>query len=545
MTRERRRDVAFVALAASIAAHVVVMWFMRPQVMTRIQGDGARERRLPPMRIAEPPPKKAVSTIDSAKDEKPRAASPAPEAETAIPALSGTVVPEAPSVALVAPETKATPGTDAPVVETIPRLSEMKIKLSGDETADRTEVDPREFFEPHVQPDRDETLGAAVNPDDALALAMFEPAVSLKPPKAEPPSPPPVVPEPPPPEERETFVPRDEVRDKVDEMAVELEKKAVRDLLDDRRAAELSKAVALEIAKEDAADGWTYFKVRLDSRGVLDVVPKDVVILMDASGSIGDARLKSCRESVRLILRSCTNTGDRFNLVAFRDKFSYAFNSWRECDSESFSAADKWLSRLASYGRTDVFATIRSVLTLPRNPKRPLVALVVTDGDANSGVSRTAEILSRFTALNDGLVSVYMYGVKDSANRELIDMLTRGNRGESFIFEGARSRAGRYLESLGTRFRDPLLTDIRVIFAGGVAVETYPRLLKNLYAGDKVEFTGRVPKGTEKISFSIKGLNGEKAYESFYSFGLSRIPAKNGISAEWNDGAAVDRKTRK
>ena len=544
MTRERRQDVAFAALVVSVAVHVVVMWFMRPQVMTRIPGDGARERRLPPMRIAEPPPPKTVSGMDSVADQKPSMASPVPEADVPPPALSSFAAPDAPAAA-ASPVAEAGLDANVPVFETIPRLSGAKISIAGEKHSAPAPQAPLEAFVPHATPIDDRPFAVEANPADALAMEMFEPVIASEIPEmSDEPAPPPA-PDNSAKEERETFIPKDEVRDKVDEMAVELEKKAVRNLLDDRRAAELSKAVALEIAKEDAADGWTYFKVRLSSRGVLDVVPKDVVILMDASGSIGDARLKSCRESVRLILRSCTNTGDRFNLVAFRDKFSYAFNSWRECDSESFSAADKWLSRLASYGRTDVFATIRSVLTLPRNPKRPLVALVVTDGDANSGVSRTAEILSRFTALNDGLVSVYMYGVKDSANRELIDMLTRGNRGESFIFEGARSRAGRYLESLGTRFRDPLLTDIRVIFAGGVAVETYPRLLKNLYAGDKVEFTGRVPKGTEKISFSIKGLNGEKAFESFYSFGLSGIPAQNGISAEWNDGAAVDRKTRK
>ena len=543
MTRERRQDVAFAALAVSITLHVVVMWFMRPQVMTRIPGDGARERRLPPMRIAEPPPPKAVSGMDSVADKKPAMASPAPDADVPPPALSAFAAPDAPT-ADVTPVAEAGVDVNVPIFETIPRLSGAKISLSGEKPSAPAPKASAEAFVPHIAPVDDKPFAVAANSADALAMDMFEPVISAEIPEMVEEPTPPLMPDKPETEESEAFVPKDEVRDKVDEMAVELEKKAVRNLLDDRGAAELSKAVLVEISKEDSADGWTYFKVRLSSRGGLDVVPKDVVILMDASGSIGDARLKSCRESVRSILRSCTNTGDRFNLVAFRDKFSYAFNSWRECDSGSFSAADRWLSSLVSYGRTDVFATIRSVLTLPRNPKRPIIALVVTDGDANSGVSRTAEILSRFTALNDGLVSIYMYGVKDSANRELIDMLTRGNRGESFIFEGSRSRAGRYLESLGTRFRDPILTDIRVIFAGGGAVEMYPRLLKNLYAGDNVEFTGRVPQGTRKISFSIKGLNGEKAFESFYSFSLSGVPAQDGILAEWNEGAAVDRKTR-
>ena len=150
------------------------------------------------------------------------------------------------------------------------------------------------------------------------------------------------------------------------------------------------------------------------------------------------------------------------------------------------------------------------------------VALVVTDGDANAGVSDTASILSRFTALNDGLVSVYMYGVKESANRELIDILTRGNRGESFIFEGSRFRAGEGLEALSERFRDPVLSDLRLVFASDSRAEAYPRLLRNLYRGRGVELVGRVPVDEKKVSFSLKGLNGQQAFESYFSLDIGK-----------------------
>ena len=193
--------------------------------------------------------------------------------------------------------------------------------------------------------------------------------------------------------------------------------------------------------------------------------------------------MKSVRRAAKRILRSAANTGDRFNLVAFRDRYSYAFRKWMECDQPSFTAADRWIDSLAAHGRTDVFATISSVLTLPRDPKRPLIALVVTDGDANHGVSGTEAILSKFSALNDGLVSVYMYGVKESSNRRLIDILTRSNRGESFIFEGSRFEAGSGIDALSERFRDPLLSDLRIVFSSATEAETYPRLLRNLYRG--------------------------------------------------------------
>ena len=198
------------------------------------------------------------------------------------------------------------------------------------------------------------------------------------------------------------------------------------------------------------------------------------------------------------------------------------------------------MDNLAAHGRTDVFATIASVLKLPRDPKRPLVALVVTDGDANAGVRQTSRILSKFTALNDGLVSVYMYGVKETANRELIDVLTRGNRGESFVYGGNRRYAGRLIGELSEKFRDPVLTDLRVVFAAGSKVEAYPRLLKNLYRGESVEIVGRAPAGTEEISFSLKGLNGDTAYEGYFRFALGAAARNDALPGEWAADRAID-----
>ena len=291
-------------------------------------------------------------------------------------------------------------------------------------------------------------------------------------------------------------------------------------------------------------DGWTYFRVMLSPRTSLEVVPKDFVVLIDASGSIGKDRMLSIRGAARKILRSSMNSGDRFNLVAFRDRFSYAFRSWQECSQSAFDAADRWLGNLAAHGRTDVFSTIRSVLTLPRDPKRPLIALVVTDGDANAGVSDTAEILSKFTALNDGLVSVYMYGVRSSANRELIDVLTRGNRGESIIYDGWRRQAGSGIEGLTERFRDPVLSDLRVVFASGTRAEAYPRRLRNLYRGGTLSFVGRVPAGTEKVAFSLRGLNGEKAFEGFFDLSLAVSGKDKDVFSDWKAERAVDQKLK-
>ena len=543
MTKERREEAVLIAVAASVAIHVGLMMLVRPQVMTHVVTDAVRHSRHVPMHVEKAQPRPETVGINALEDLQ--AAKDAPVADVAVPvaeAVSDGQVraPDAPAPSAV-DETRPPP-PDAPVFDVSPvktsgKSEAVAVPMTRIETPQSVAADssapafaieiPKTVAHAAPPPPKTPPPSAAANdPVEAFPPAKIARDEASR-------SAPPVA-----------FTPASEVYEKVDEQVVAAEKKAVRELVAAEDARELGKAVNA-VMTATAKDGWTYFRVMLTPCASLSVVPKDFVVLIDASGSIGKERMSSIRGASKRILRTVANSDDRFNLVAFRDKFSYAFRAWQECSQPAFDSAERWIDKLAAHGRTDVFATISSVLTLPRDPTRPLIALVVTDGEANTGVSDTAEILSKFTALNDGLVSVYMYGVKTSANRALIDVLTRGNRGESLIFDGWQKRkAGSGIESLTERFRDPVLTDLRVVFASGTRAEAYPRLLRNLYRGETLGFVGRVPSGTKDVAFSLKGLNGRDAYEGFFKLPIASAPADPSVAAAWNEERAIDQKLK-
>ena len=458
MTRERREEVLLIAVVVSLAIHIGLMLLVRSEVMTRSGSGIVKPPRREPMRVVTRVQRSDPAKIAEILDLK--AVKDAPPVREERKVLSAEcLVPRAPQACpknveslesvvakSIAPEGAAAKFEIRPVgLDVRPQVVSMtKIETPSMKS---TPVTVPEFTVGMP------TVAKAVDLPKAPSVAAPSVGVSRLDVGRK--------------TEVMRFTPAEKVYEKIDEKVVAEEKEAVRGLVNAPEAADLQKFVNVTMTAAET-DGWRYFKVMMVPRSTLPIVPKDVVLVIDGSGSIGKDRFSGCRRVAQKIMRSCMNTGDRFNLVVFRNAFSYAFSSWRECDAESFAAGDRWLNRQTAHGRTDVFSTISSVLTLPRDPKRPLIALVVTDGDANYGVSDTAEILSKFTALNDGLVSVYMYGVKSSANRELIDVLTHGNRGESFVFEGWRWNAGEGMEELSERFRDPVLSDLRVIFASGV-----------------------------------------------------------------------------
>lgn len=309
----------------------------------------------------------------------------------------------------------------------------------------------------------------------------------------------------------------------VDEKVVASAKEAVRALRDDTTAQgrpfHENVSVGLGSWVDPLRPNVKYFRVTLSSRAEnpLPVVSKDMVFLLDASGSIGTDRLKSCRKAVSTALR-LLNTGDRFNVIAFRDKFTFAFpeTAWREVSQESLDDADDWMRRLTAHGQTDVFRTLRGVLAMPRDPSRPVVALVVTDGDATSGMTRSAEIISKFSELNGGLISIFMYGVKDTANAYLMDMLTRCNRGSWSRHEGMRWTAAAGIPTLAQKFQRPVLSDISVIFAASSRVESYPQLVTSLCEDEPIEIYGMCPADQKDLVFSLRGLNGTQVFENMF-----------------------------
>ena len=517
--RGLRADLVLFTLIVSVIVHLAVMYYARPRVMIRASSAARASARHVTLRVRPAEEEKALPRIESLPARASEKAAPtrdetlslAPAPETALP--EETLPLDLPPIAAPS-ETRAVTSwlPDLPLEDVTQKRPDVAPAAPSWTSAPITETPTPAPSDVAFLPTLVVTDSPGAWPAPSTTLATL--------PKAE----------------RVPFVATSEVMESVDRARVEAEKAAVRALVDSPRARDLASVVTLSLEKVTRANE-TYFRVRVEPTAALEVVPKDVVILIDASGSIGRERMGSIRGAAKRLLRSAANTSDRFNLVAFRDRYTYAFRAWQPCTEATFAAADSWISNVAPFGRTDVFSTISSVLTLPRDPARPLIALVVTDGDANEGVSETAEILSAFTALNDGLISIYIYGVRNAANRTLIDALTRGNRGESVYFHEenwfSRAHVGEGLEGLSNRFRDPVLTDLRLVFASRTEAEAYPTHLKNLYRGDRLEIVGKVPKGTTEIAFSLKGLHASEAYEAFFRVPLDGAREDESIEKDW------------
>lgn len=318
-----------------------------------------------------------------------------------------------------------------------------------------------------------------------------------------------------------------EILGSVDEMVVAAEKSAVEKLKDELPSRPLAPEVKTGITWwDDVMDtGLRYFRVTIEPAGntTLPVIKKDVLFLVDASGSVFNSFRPTCDGVSRMMHR--LNEGDRFNIVFFRNKLTPVFSGWREATDTSFQLADVALRREKAHGTTDVFASLTSILQMPRDPVRPIITVVASDGKPEGesvGVTRSADIISRFTELNGGMSSVYFYGISSVANEYLIDMIASRNRGDSTVQRGMFASIADGLMRFNAKFASPVVSDLSVVFAASSMAETYPQLVPNLCLGQRVEIYGACPPDVNELIFSAKGLAGDTVYESVFKLKFDR-----------------------
>jgi len=282
-------------------------------------------------------------------------------------------------------------------------------------------------------------------------------------------------------------------------------------------------SVALETYRDPAEPGRVYFRIAIQPRTDKPVptIAKDIVWVQDVSASMTEERVLFCRRALLAALETM-NPQDRFTVIAFRETFSSCFLGWTAVSDESKRKAAQFISGMTSFGQTDVFGSLESLLKLPRDPRRPMIAFVVTDGMPTFGMTESAKIISAFSRLNNGLISVYMYGTHAKANAYLLDMLTYCNRGESSVLSGNRWDIPATMAKLYEGIRNPVMGDVTVAFDTASKAEVYPKNTTNLYKDRPLELLGSCSDGAEELVFQVRGLAFDKGYDSIFRLNLAR-----------------------
>jgi Ca-activated chloride channel homolog len=218
-----------------------------------------------------------------------------------------------------------------------------------------------------------------------------------------------------------------------------------------------------------------------------EIVPKDVVFLMDTSGSqSGDPIVKS-QELMRRFINGL-NPQDTFTIIDFSDTTHQLSATPLTNTPENRALALAYIDKVDANGGTELLNGIHKALSFPATEEGRLRSIVLlTDGYIGDDKAVIAEVQRHLKPGN----RFYAFGVGSSVNRFLIDRLGELGRGTSQVIrqdEPSKPVADKFFRQIA----NPVLTNIQVTWEGtGSAPEIYPKALPDLFANQPLVLYGR------------------------------------------------------
>ncbi|HMP72095.1 MAG TPA: VWA domain-containing protein [Kiritimatiellia bacterium] len=284
----------------------------------------------------------------------------------------------------------------------------------------------------------------------------------------------------------------------------------------------------------DPEEGALYFQLQIRRAGedVLPVLPRDILLLQDSSGSMTPAKLAECRAGLKVWLETLSPR-DRFDVMSFSEAPELAFGELVPASRENKLRAIRFIDGMRARGSTDMYRALDKALALPRAIDRPLIVALISDGLPTAGVTGSPEIIDRITRANQGRVSIFSIGAGPRVNRFLLDLLSFGNRGEAIVMP-LDEDIDRAMEIWALQLRRPVLTDLRYRFSGVDDRDIYPKSLTHLYLDRPLVVYGRLPSRPGPAAVQIVGSSGGKLHDMVFELDWSKAtPGSRDFRETW------------
>ncbi len=273
---------------------------------------------------------------------------------------------------------------------------------------------------------------------------------------------------------------------------------------------------------KDTADEAGFFMLLLAPRpnSEIQAVPKDIILVLDRSGSMEGEKFSQAQEAAQHILDHL-NPEDRFNLIAFSTGVeSYANHLRPAADAPEARA---WIDRQSAVGSTDINRALLEAAAVA-DAERPTYLIFLTDGLPTEGVLESQQILDNFAQVARSNVRLFAFGVGYDVDTYLLDTLTSENRGAStYVLPG--EPLAEILSAFYAKISVPVLTDLELDFGDIVVYDQYPSPLPDLFLGTQIVVVGRYQVGGT-ADLTLRGkINGstqifhfpEQAFSDRYS----------------------------
>ena len=233
---------------------------------------------------------------------------------------------------------------------------------------------------------------------------------------------------------------------------------------------------------------------------------RDLVLVIDRSGSMQGEAFEQARESLRLALDRM-RPEDRFNLIAFNHRATALFDSPQAASRSHLVEAYRFLDALRADGGTEMDQALQLALNTPIELDRLRQVVFATDG----AVANEAQLLATLQR-RIGRSRMFVIGIGHGVNAAFLGQLAQAGRGNLTRIADP-GQVGERSEQLLRQLEAPVLTDLRVEWPLGA--ETWPDPLPDLYAGEPLILSARLDRPLAELAAAPVRVTGFRDLELF------------------------------
>jgi Ca-activated chloride channel homolog len=244
------------------------------------------------------------------------------------------------------------------------------------------------------------------------------------------------------------------------------------------------------------------------------VIPKDVVFVLDTSGSMSGKKLEQAKKALVFCVNNL-NSEDQFEIIRFSTETEALFGKLTPVSSNSKEKAEEFVKNLKTIGGTAINDALRAALEMSdTETSRPKLIVFLTDGLPTVGDTSVDGILKTVKTKSKKLTRIFAFGVGTDVNTQLLDRLSEESSAVSQYVLPEEDIEIK-VSSFFSKINDPVLADLSLDYGEMKTSNVHPGKLPDLFKGQELIVLGRY-KGDGKSTVKLRGKIGDESKEFTY-----------------------------
>jgi len=289
--------------------------------------------------------------------------------------------------------------------------------------------------------------------------------------------------------------------------------------------------VTLLTHRDAGRDGYFLLMISpKDDWSEQEYAAKDIVFVLDTSGSMADAgKMEKARAALLYGIR-ILRPQDRFNVVSFAGEERLMETRMIPADEQGRKRGEGFAQSLRPVGGTNINQALLVGMRQFEANNRPRILIFMTDGLPTVGETNPTRIVDNARSARIPGLRLFTFGVGYDVNTALLDKLAAENGGVADYVEPQEDLEVK-VSNFFAKVNYPVLTDLRLDMSGVQTDLVYPRELPDLFRGSQITLIGRYSNAIDMdfVRLQLSGKSGGANRNHLYN--NLRFP----LRAESND----------